>query len=64
MKLCATDFFALSRDDLDLLAVEEAKANALQAGLEERQAVAEANASLAELQAATGVNYNEAPTKD
>ena len=57
-------FLHASRDDLDLLAVEEAKANALQAGLEERQAVAEANASLAELQAATGVNYNEAPPKD
>ena len=48
-----------SRDDLDRLALEEAKANAIQAALEERRAIAEANASFAELQAATGVNYNE-----
>jgi outer membrane protein TolC len=48
-----------SRDDLDRLALEEIKANKLQAALEENRAIAEANASFAELQAATGVNYNE-----
>ena len=48
-----------TKNDIELLALEEAKANALQTALEERRAVAEANANLAELQAATGENYNE-----
>lgn len=53
-----------TRNDIELLALEEAKANTLQATLEERRAVAEANASVAELQAATGENYNEPTPKD
>jgi len=53
-----------SRDDLDRLALEEVKANALQTALEEHRAIAEANASFAELQAATGVNYNEPEPKN
>ncbi len=48
-----------TKNDIELLALEEAKANALQTALEERRAVAEANASFAELQAATGENYSE-----
>jgi outer membrane protein TolC len=48
-----------TKNDIELLALEEAKANALQTALEERRAIAEANASFAELQAATGENYNE-----
>jgi outer membrane protein TolC len=53
----ASDRF--SKDDLDRLALEEARANALQGSIEMTRAVAEANAALAELQSAMGVNYGE-----
>lgn len=48
-----------AKDDLDRLALEEAKANVLQDMLERTRSLGEANASLAELQGAMGTNYNE-----
>ncbi|MFH0824108.1 MAG: TolC family protein [Pseudomonadota bacterium] len=50
-----------SRDDLDKLALEEARANMLQNDLERTKALGETNATLAELQGAMGINYTEPP---
>lgn len=47
------------RDDLDRIALREARADVLQNRIERTRALGEANASLAELQGAMGTNYNE-----
>lgn len=47
------------RDEMERIAVEEAKATILQDTLDRNKALGEVNASLAELQGATGTNYNE-----
>jgi outer membrane protein TolC len=49
----------VSIDDLDRLSLEDAKANHLHNILERIRAIGEANALLAELNAATGTNYQE-----
>lgn len=49
----------VARDDLDRVALEEARADVLQDGLELTRSLGEANAVLAELQGAMGTNYNE-----
>lgn len=50
-----------SKDDLDKISLESAKADLLQDKLERWRALAEVNATLAELQGAMGSNYNELP---
>jgi len=49
----------LSRDAVGELAVDDAKANLLQDRIEKIRGLGEANAALAELNAAMGANYNE-----
>jgi outer membrane protein TolC len=48
------------RDDLDRIALSEAKADTYQNRIEYIRALGETNATLAELQGAMGTNYNEA----
>lgn len=47
------------RDDLDRIALSEAKADMFQNRIEYTRALGETNATLAELQGAMGTNYNE-----
>jgi outer membrane protein TolC len=49
----------VSRDDLDRLGLEEARANNLQDKIERTRALGEVNAGLAELYGAVGSNYSE-----
>jgi outer membrane protein TolC len=49
------------KEDLDKLALEEARANVIQGTIELARAVGEANATLAELQGTMGINYHEPP---
>lgn len=48
-----------ARDDLDRNSLEEAKANLLSSQWERYKALGEANAALADLESAIGLNYNE-----
>lgn len=48
-----------ARDDLDRTSLEEAKANMLSGQWEKYKALGEANAALAELESAMGLNYSE-----
>lgn len=52
-----------ARDDLDRLSLEEARANMLSGQWEKYKAMGEANAALAELESAIGLNYNEPPPR-
>jgi outer membrane protein TolC len=48
-----------SRDDLEKLALEDARANVLQGRIERTRAIGEANAALGELQGTLGTNFKE-----